>query len=240
MREYPKIETLLERDERFKVISGHWRLPEFAYLAEAEWLWTEKVDGTNVRVMMDNNALRFGGRTDAAQMPTFLLSKLQETFSLEGMVAAFTRNGVVAKQVCLYGEGYGAKIQKGGGNYKRDGVDFVLFDVWIDGWWLRFADVAEIADVLGIRCVPIVGSGPLHAAIGATEQGLVSTWGPFPSEGLAVGRRDGRVGSLPCAAWGCPLMTTYTDALPAGEPAAGAVLHRGRAAAAGMAEDGGE
>ena len=28
----------------------------------------------------------------------------------------------------LYGEGYGAKIQKGGGNYRAD-QDFVLFDV---------------------------------------------------------------------------------------------------------------
>lgn len=36
--EYPKIETLLDRDpQTFRVLSGHWRLPEFAYLKDNDW-----------------------------------------------------------------------------------------------------------------------------------------------------------------------------------------------------------
>jgi len=51
MKEYHKIETLLDRDEKFKVIQGKWRLPEFEYLQDNQWMFTEKVDGTNIRIM---------------------------------------------------------------------------------------------------------------------------------------------------------------------------------------------
>jgi len=45
---YPKIETLFKRDETFRV-TDKLRLPEFALVRE--WLVTEKVDGTNIRVV---------------------------------------------------------------------------------------------------------------------------------------------------------------------------------------------
>ena len=51
MIEYPKIESLYDRDEtthRFKI--GEFRCPEFEYLYENMWSATEKVDGTNIRV----------------------------------------------------------------------------------------------------------------------------------------------------------------------------------------------
>ena len=59
----------------------------------------------------------------------------------------------------LFGEGYGAKIQKGG-NYIPDGQSFILFDVWRD-IWLERINVADIAGKLGIKIVPIVGEGTL-------------------------------------------------------------------------------
>ena len=51
--------------------------------------------------------------------------------------------------VCLYGEGYGAKIQSGG-DYMNDGrsVDFILFDVNIAGIWLEGHNVDDIAEKL--------------------------------------------------------------------------------------------
>lgn len=132
MKEYPKIETLLDRDPvTFKVIEGKWRLPEFGYLAACDWEFTEKVDGTNVRVGWDGQALRFGGKTDNAQMPTTLLTRLSEMFTPERLAATF--GAATDTDVTLYGEGYGAKIQKGGGNYLSNGVDFVLFDVRVGG-----------------------------------------------------------------------------------------------------------
>ena len=56
-------------------------------------------------------------------------------------------------QVTLYGEGFGAKIQKGGGNYIPNGQSFILFDVVIDGWLLQRKNVQDIATKLGIDTV---------------------------------------------------------------------------------------
>ena len=180
MKEYPKIETILDRDEQtFKVIEGKWRLPEFAYLQTNQWMFTEKVDGTNVRVMWDGKTIKFGGRTDDAQMPTFLLAKLQELFPA-------TKFGEFTDPVCLYGEGYGARIQKGGGNYNPKGVDFILFDVRIGEWWLKWEDVQDVARRLEIRHVPVIRKGTLLEAVALVRRGLQSQWGNFLAEGVVL------------------------------------------------------
>ena len=65
-------------------------------------------------------------------------------------------------------------------------MDFVLFDVWIDGWWLKREDVEDIAEKLGIGVVPIVGQCSIWDAIGKTEDGFKSDWGDFLAEGLVL------------------------------------------------------
>ena len=150
MIEYSKIETLYDRDPKtFKVIPTALRLAEFGNIKE--WLVTEKVDGTNIRVewLANEKRLLYGGRTDNAQMPTNLMVYLQETFKPE-MFVDFENDMI------LFGEGYGEKIQKGGGNYRK-GVSFRLFDVLIGTWWLEPENVSEIANKLGIKTVPSLG-----------------------------------------------------------------------------------
>lgn len=194
MIEYHKIQSVYLRDpaNRHKTfLDGQWSLPEFGFLARNEWHWTEKVDGTNVRVFYDGEAVRFGGRTEAAQMPVFLLERLQALFPVEKLDAAFPdveaamRAGTLGS-VMLYGEGYGAKIQKGGGNYKPDGVDFVLFDVQIGGVYLERQNVEDVAAKMGLRVVPVLGKGTLEDAIAMAKAGFDSTWGPFKAEGLVM------------------------------------------------------
>jgi hypothetical protein len=142
------------------LIIGDWTHPEFEFLANNVWVFTEKVDGTNIRVIFDETGISFGGRTDAAQIQTSLLTRLQDRFqNEEETFAAKFPHGAV-----LYGEGYGAKIQKGGGNYRQD-QDFVLFDVKIGDWWLQRSDVEDIGRSLGLDVVPITGTGTLHQAI---------------------------------------------------------------------------
>ena len=185
MKEYHKIQSVFKRDHKtHKLIEGAWSLPEFDYLKDNHWIWTEKVDGTNVRVLWHNSQVQFAGRTANAQMPTFLYAKLQELFPVEKFQALYPEI-----PMCLYGEGYGAKIQKGGGNYKADGVDFVLFDVRIDDWWLERPNVEDIATKLEIETVPIVGRGTLSEAAELIKtQGLVSEWngGSFLAEGMVL------------------------------------------------------
>jgi len=85
MIKYHKIKTLWKREtERpCNMIVGEYALPEFELLKDIQWMATEKVDGTNVRVMWDGDKVRFGGKTDNTQTPLFLNTE----------------------SVCLYGEG---------------------------------------------------------------------------------------------------------------------------------------
>lgn len=156
---YPKIETLLERRDDFTVNPEKLRLPEFALIDR--WLVTEKIDGTNIRIICSRDKLTFGGRTERAQIPAFLLDHLIETFTLDTLIDTFPDLHELA-EVVLHGEGYGAKIQKGGGNY-REGVSFRLFDVTVttpEGftWWLNWNDIEDIADKLKIKTVPKLSS----------------------------------------------------------------------------------
>lgn len=197
MKEYHKIQTIFKRDEKTKrIIEGDYTLPEFEVLKDISWIFTEKVDGTNIRVMWDGVNVTFGGKTDDAQMPVFLLYRLQELFEgtpnkqkLSSIFPLLEGQGPDAYQplsVCLYGEGYGAKIQKGGGNYKPDGVDFVLFDVKVGDWWLQRVDVEDIAQKLGLHVVPIIGEGTLTDAVERTRNGFNSIWGGFKTEGIVL------------------------------------------------------
>jgi len=181
MHKYPKIKTAYLRDPENKyktLLEGQWATPEFEYLKDNTWVFTEKVDGTNVRVMWDGIGVRFGGRTDRAQLPTFLYDKLQDLFSDTAFARVFPvdeQDGIERLyDVCLYGEGYGARIQKGGGNYIPDSVDFILFDVRVEDWWLKREDVEDVAQKFGISVVPIVNEGRLLKAVGLARQGFHS------------------------------------------------------------------
>lgn len=182
MKPYPKIESLFKRDDKFKFIEGEYRLPEFEYLADCAWLFTEKLDGTNVRVMWDGEKVRFGGRTDKAQMPVFLYDKLVEMFPVDKFKDY--------DPMCLYGEGYGARIQKGGGNYIPDGVSFILFDVLIGDWWLKWEDIRDVGNKLGIDVVVAYYEGlvgkPLNEAVKMVKGYLKSAWGNFEAEGIVA------------------------------------------------------
>ena len=181
-KEYHKIQSIFKRSEKtHKFIMGEYSTPEFEYLKNNIWIYTEKVDGTNIRVCWDGEKIRFAGRTDRAQIPTFLYDKLTTMFLTDKMSKIFGNT-----EACLYGEGYGARIQKGGGNYIPDGVSFVLFDVMIDNWWLKRKDVEDIARKLNIAIVPIVGSGDIKRAINMVYDGFESAWGDFIAEGLVL------------------------------------------------------
>lgn len=184
MKKYHKIQTVFKRDPdtKFKtLIEGDFSLPEFEYLKNNQWVFTEKVDGTNSRVMFDGKTITFGGKTDKSQIPGDLVNKLNSKFLPQ--IKLFEGN--FKDGVCLYGEGYGAKIQKGGGNYRPD-QSFVLFDVKIGDFWLQRKDIASIAVDFDIRLVPIIGHGTLLDMVEKTRAGFDSQWGKFQAEGIVA------------------------------------------------------
>ena len=108
---YPKIETLWNRDpQTHKVLPGELRLPEFGLVSR--WLVTEKIDGTNVRIMLHaDGSVEYGGRTDNAQMPTTLIGYLTETFTREKMQATFQQNeDGTWPEVAVFGEGLAGRF----------------------------------------------------------------------------------------------------------------------------------
>jgi hypothetical protein len=197
MKEYHKIATVYLRDPETnhkKLLDGQFAHPAFEYLALNEWIFTEKVDGTNIRVMLPNYheegkqyGISFGGKTDAAMIPAKLVERLQERFQTDeqrAKLAEIFPDG----NACLYGEGYGAKIQKGGGNYRQD-QDFVLFDVKVGDWWLERHNVEDVASKLGLDVAPIIGTGTLPEMIEMAKAGFPSEWSldsPFEAEGIVA------------------------------------------------------
>ena len=163
--EYHKIETLFERDMEGnkKLIEGKFRNETVEYLKDCQWNFTEKIDGTNIRVVWDGYKVYFGGRTDNAQIPTNLMYTLNEMFLGTTNEELFEQK-FGEKQVVFYGEGYGEKIQKGGGLYRK-GQGFILFDVKIGDFWLNRKDVEEIARSFNIPVVPIVLTGTIQEAV---------------------------------------------------------------------------
>lgn len=195
MAEYQKIQTLFLRDDKNIIIPDQFTYPEFEYLKDNKWECTEKIDGTNIRIELDfyvhDDGVRkvnvnFRGRTDKANIPEHLYRRLEELFDNVDWFEIFDITGNTF--ITLYGEGYGTKIQKGG-NYISSGVDFILFDVKVDKWWLQRDAIENIANKLNIKAVPLIGYMTIHEAIEYVRKGFKSTIAEnkdYDAEGLVL------------------------------------------------------
>lgn len=184
MKKYHKIQTVFERNSKGDIILGEYSLEEFEYLKNNKWVFTEKIDGTNIRVMWNGEKITFAGKTDKADIPVHLQNKLETIFF--GKEKLFDEIFAGINEVCLYGEGYGCKIQKAGKYYLPNDVDFILFDIFINSWWLKRETIENIASKLGIKIVPIVGYGTLNEMIELARKGFKSMLGDLTAEGIVA------------------------------------------------------
>ena len=186
MNEYTKIETIFGRDMdgSKKLIEGKFRNETVEFLKDNKWICTEKIDGTNIGIVWDGHKVSYQGRTERAQIPAHLMNKLIEMFGGETNEELFEQK-FGEMPVVLFGEGYGAKIQKGGGNYHSD-VSFILFDVYLpeQNLWLKRDALEDIAKTFGIDVVPVVLTGTLQEAVDFVKQKPKSTIGVADMEGL--------------------------------------------------------
>lgn len=186
MIEYNKIETLWQRDlEGTKqLMDGVFRNPAIEFLKDNTWQFTEKIDGTNIRIHWDGHRVNYGGRTEAAQIPAHLMNKLVEMFGTDEAEQIFEQK-FGETEVILFGEGYGPKIQSGGA-YRSD-ASFILFDVLISGNYQPRESVEDIARAFGIDIVPIVLEGTIQDGVDFVKTKPKSTIGTAMMEGV-VGR----------------------------------------------------
>ncbi len=185
LKEYHKIETLFERDEKTKkLVEGKFINETVEYLKDNKWQFTEKIDGTNIRIYWDGHRVRFYSRTDDGQIPALLVNRLVELFGGEVNEQLFEQK-FGEMEVTLVGEGYGEKIQKGG--LYRTGQDFILFDVMVADNWQPRKSVEDIANYFDIDLVPIVLEGTIQEAVDYVKTKPKSQIGTADSEGV-VGR----------------------------------------------------
>lgn len=146
--EFPKIKGIYGYDINRKVIPTI--IEDLEPIKDIEWTFTEKIDGTNVRVHWDWHKVSFYWRTNNGQLHKPLLDKLQTIFFEELFEQVFEWTEVI-----LFGEGYGWKIQ----HWKRDyqeNEDFILFDIYINWVWLQRDSIEEIAEKMWLKVVPVV------------------------------------------------------------------------------------
>lgn len=212
--EYQKINTLFFRDEKNIIMPYEgFVLPEFEYLRNCKWHCEEKIDGTNIRIEVTKSVgcedgvhfyLAYKGRTDKANIPTHLLDYLMTNFPKSKVLEAlglkedipfseFEDHGWkdfddIPNIYVIYGEGYGVKIQSGG-NYIKNGVGFIVFDVRVNETWLKVEARNDIAEKLGAPVVPYIGSMTLDEAIDYVKKGFKSTIAEnkdYDAEGLVL------------------------------------------------------
>lgn len=186
MNTYTKIETIFERDMEGtkKLIEGKFRNETVEFLKNNDWICTEKIDGTNIGVVWDGHKVSFQGRNEKSNIPNHLLNKLNDMFCGNANEELFEQK-FGEKQVILFGEGYGTKIQKCGEEYRND-VSFILFDVYLpeQNLWLKRDDIEDIAKAFSIDVVPIIFIGNLEQAVKFVKSKPNSTIGTAKIEGL--------------------------------------------------------
>jgi hypothetical protein len=190
--EYHKIETLYERDEVTHKLKEPLVLKNRIYGMLKTFIWTEKLDGTNIRVMWNHleKKVNFGGRQGASQIDTQLLAWLQDKFPVSKFEEVFPDADAV-----IYGEGLGAGIQKGG-IYSPKKI-FVCFDVLVlddvAKWWLSQENVEDVAGKFEVKTAPLWGEMTLEEATKIVRGGFNSIFAhennltAAPAEGL-IGR----------------------------------------------------
>lgn len=152
---YPKIyapfgRTELENGKFSKYIDEKLPRPELIpYMNHSTyWIVSEKLDGTNTRLIWDGYKLQVKGRTEQSEVIS-AQKELLATLSDNGNFLFDETFG--EKEVIIYGETFGKKIQN---NPYHIEPTFRVFDINIGGVWLEYHNVEAISKSLGLEMVP--------------------------------------------------------------------------------------
>lgn len=212
---YKREPAVLENGEKNPrknlIMLGQYSNVETELLKDLLWECTEKIDGTNIsihivpagpfvpetRVNKDGSTtvyLNSGtyiseihGKTPAATIPTKLMNNLTNICGTRDFKEAFTVNGIPPQEkIEIFGEGYGAGIQKGG-RYCKDDQKFIVFDIKIGDYYVRREIVEDVCKKLNLDIVPLIGYMTIAEAEEMVKKGFTSRISEDPNlmaEGL--------------------------------------------------------
>jgi len=191
MKEYHKIETLFRfNQETKKFDDGVFYNQNVELLKDNQWIFTEKIDGTNFRIHWDGHKLSYGGRTDNANFSKREVEYIETNLVNEDKTVIFEQL-FQEKDVMVYGELFGNGIQNGGLYTNGQGYDFRVFDIEIDNIVLTYENALLLAtNQLGYKFVPYVFTGTIQQAIDIVKEAKTSTFSMATFEGL-VGKPVG-------------------------------------------------
>ena len=151
-----------------------------AFRPGEEVIVTEKIDGTNCRVglvegefMAGSHALR---RKRPAADATTVNLYWYPLLSMEPVKALLESFGSGVRRVVLFGEVFGTKVQDF--DYgRKNRIDFLAFDLAVDGKYLAFDDFRAVCERHGVATVPVVYRGPFSLDAIRREADAPSTVG---------------------------------------------------------------
>lgn len=152
------------------------RDPLLFQLANTDWQYKRKLDGANLRVRWDGEQALWNGKSNAFTCGADLTDYMNATFIEEIFEEKFGRD----KTVILFGEQMGKKVQTNELGLNK--VEFVLFDVNINGYWLSPENVREIATYFKVRTCydfmpdAVAFSDTLTSLIQRVARGDFSEW----------------------------------------------------------------
>ena len=142
---------------------------EFEFLKRLKYYATEKLDGTNIRLYYDGYNTTIHGRTEKSELPKGFLEKFNKLYDLD-IINSQMEELFGDKEVVIYGEGIGEKIQADGEKYVKDGIDFVVFDILVNDVFLDRENVEKITENLGLKIVDVVIEGDLEEIINFVKE----------------------------------------------------------------------
>lgn len=164
MKEYQKIESIYKFDTNIKRFIKEYYNPIVEYLENNKWIGTEKIDGTNIRIYWNGKRFEFGGRTDNAEIPKAIMKILETTFNYDMEIVFEQKFG--NKEVYLFCEGYGGKVQNGAYNCEEN---IIGFDIMVEDIYLDKEVSKQIFKELGINFVKQIEFNNLKEAVNYVE-----------------------------------------------------------------------
>lgn len=168
-----------------------------------EVILTEKLHGTNARIGSIAGTILAGShglqrkRPEAKDLAT-------HTYwfpaTLEPVVALLDALKEQHRQVILFGEVYGSRIQKLDYGQKR-GLGFAAFDLYVDGKYVDYDAFTAVCGTYGVATVPELGRGPYSLEfVRGLSRGPTTLPGTHIREGVVVKlareRYDAKVGRV--------------------------------------------
>ncbi len=161
-----------------------------AFRTGEEVVVTEKIDGTNCRVGLVEGEFMAGSHEVRRKRPApdDRTTNLYwyPLLSLPGVTALLESYRATARRAILFGEVFGAKVQDF--DYgRRNRIDFLAFDLAVDGRYVDFDDFARVCGRHGVATAPVVYRGPFSAeAIRREADAQSAVGGDRYREGVVV------------------------------------------------------